>query len=480
MPIRRLARCVVILLAIAAVGCAHGRGASNGAQCCAVAPPAVEDALPEITPQGFDFDISQIGAPGDVDRALGRPFPPAARYYSLSAEACQCLAVEHSTQGNSLAAERRSVQARASKHHGLGEEDRLRVRALRATEREARNKSAAAALELYYLLAEDEANLSIVEASLTEIDGALAKVQRLHKQGVQIPFDDSELARRRIDLVEKLTDLHLKARQLNAQLARLIGFQTIDPNARIWPATDWQVVAAPIDMDAEVQEGLSQRPELQFLYSLPAALNENTVGVVREIVAGAGGLISSQSKSAGLAAVLGLGNLCGKRKAKERELPVRRRQVAEFTQQRRLEITSDIQQAVYEIEAGLRQIAIAKQRMQSWDQRLAELRAKQKIEEATFVDLSAAQLSALEAHSEETHRIVGWKVAQVELKEAQGLLVLECESGRVHCPPGARVASNRPTPPQSSAFGSMHPCSPSPSPLPPITTARAPQLNSPR
>lgn len=429
MPVWRLACFLAALLALGAGGCAHCRRPAGCASCGAAAPAAVEETLPEITPQGFDFDISAIGSPNEVDQALGRPFPRDVRYRGLSAETCQCMAVENSTQGNSLAAERRSVLARASKHHGLSEEDRVRVRALRASELESRNKSASAALETYYSLAEVEANISIVEASLAEIDGALADVKRLRNQGVQLPFDDSELTRKRIDLVDKRTDLDLKAGQLNAQLTRLLGLQTTDPNVRIWPITDWKVVVEPVDVDAAVQEGLSQRAELQFLNSLPNSLNVDTIGVVSEIVAGAGGLIGTQSKVAGLVERLGLRGLFGGRQSKERELPVRRRQLAEFTQQRRLDITTEIQQGVHGIENRLRRISVAKQRMQNWDGRLSELRVKQKIDEASFVDLSGAQLSSLQAQSDQTHQIVGWKIAQIKLKEAQGKLVLECQSG---------------------------------------------------
>ena len=453
MPAWHIARFLALLSTVSAAGCAHCHSCSNGsASYGAVAPASLEQTLPEISPQGFDFDISQIGSPGEVDRALGRRVPPEVRYFSLTAEQCQCLAVANSTQGNSLAAERRSVQAGASQHHGLSEEDQVRVRALRASELEARNKSASVALENYYQIAEVEANLSIVDSSLTELDQALSKVKRLRNQGVQIPFDDSELTRQRIDLVDKQTDLELKASQLNAQLIRLLGMQTTDPNARIWPTADWKVIAEPIDMEAAVQEGLALRPEMQFLYSMQNSLNTETLGVVREVVAGAAGMLSAQSKFVGLIEILGLHNLCGKRQAKERELPIRRRQLAEFTQQRRLEITSEIQQAVRAVETRLRQIAIAKERMQSWDKRLGELRRKQKIEEASFADLSAAQLKAYEAQSDETHAIVAWKIAQVKLKEAQGKLVLECQSDQFYCsPPAPNLAIPSQSAPSSAA-----------------------------
>lgn len=416
-----------LISTIALPGCARCASQCRSSGYAGASVVAMEESLPEIEPAGFQFDVSDVGSPEEVDAILGRPFPAPADYHSLSAEDCQCKAAAASTQGNSMAAERRSIQAGASRHHGLSEEDQLRIRALRASELEARNKSAGAALEIYYTIAEAEANLSILEASVAEIDDALAKVQRLREQGMQLPFDDSEFARQRLELAYKQTDLQQKVEQLNAQLVRLVGLQSTDANARVWPATDWKVVVEPIDMEAAVQEGLSLRPEMQLLVSLPRYVNTKTLSVVRQIVAGGSGLLGSQSKFAGLIQLIG-SRLCGKRESEERELPVRRRQLADYTEQRRLDITSEIQQAVRGVETHLREIAIAKQATAAWEERISELTRKQKIDEASFAEISTARLKTFQAQSDETNRIVGWKIAQAKLKEAQGKLVLECQT----------------------------------------------------
>lgn len=416
-----------LISTIALSGCARSASQCRISGYPGASAAVLEESLPEIEPAGFQFDVSDVGSPEDVDATLGRPFPAPTDYHSLSAEDCQCMAAAASTQGNSMAAERRSIQAGASRHHGLSEEDQLRIRALRASELEARNKSAGAALEIYYTIAEAEANLSILEASLAEIDDALAKVRRLREQGMQLPFDDGEFSRQRLELIYKQTDLQLKVGQLNAQLVRLLGLQSTDPDTRVWPDTDWKVVVEPIDMDAAVQEGLSLRPEMQFLVSLPRYVNTKTLSVVRQIVAGGSGLLGAQSKFAGLIQLIG-SRLCGKRESEERELPVRRRQLADYTEQRRLDITSEIQQAVRSVEAHLREIAVAKQATAAWEERISELTRKQKIDEASFAEISTARLKAFQAQSDETNRIVGWKIAQAKLKEAQGKLVLECQA----------------------------------------------------
>lgn len=417
-----------LLTAAAACGCARCTTNYRGAGPANASAAVLEDSLSAIEPAGFQFDVSEVGSPEEVDRALGRPFPAPADYRELSAGTCQCMAAAASTQGNSMAAERRSLQASASRHHGLSEEDQLRVRALRASELEARNKSSGAALEAFYTIAEAEANLSILEASLAEVDDALAKVKRLRDQGMQVPFDDSEFRRQRLDLIDKQTDLEQKVGQLNAQLVRLLGLETTNPYARIWPTDDWKVEVAPVSMEAAVEEGLTDRPEMQFLASLPRWVNTKTLGVVRQLVAGADGLLGSQSKFTGLLQLIG-SRLCGQRKSNERELVVRRRQLADYTRQRRLEITSEIQQAVRQVETALREIAIAKQRTTTWEQRIDELTRKQRIDESSFAEIATARLKAFQARSDETNRIIRWKIALAKLKESQGKLVLECQSG---------------------------------------------------
>ena len=435
-----------LLFAAAASGCARYTTRSHRAAAANASAALLENALPAIEPAGFQFDVSEVGSPEEIDAALGRPFPSPAEYRELTAETCQCMAAAASTQGNSMAAERRSLQASASRHRGLSEEDQLRVRALRASELEARNKSAGAALEAFYTIAEIEANLSILEASLAEIDEALAKVERLREQGMQVPFDDSEFARQRLDLIDKQTDLEQKVGQLNAQLVRLLGLESTDAYARIWPTDDWKVEVAPSDMDAAVEEGLANRPEMQFLASLPRWVNTKTLGVVRQLVAGADGLLGSQSKFTGLLQLIG-SRLCGQRKSNERELSVRRRQLADYTRQRRLEITSEIQQAVRQVDAKLREIAIAKQQTANWEQRIAELARKQQIDESSFAEISTARLKALQAQSDETNRILGWKIASAKLKEAQGKLVWECQAeNSAHGTASYGVCQQRPAP----------------------------------
>lgn len=414
-------------LAAAAGGCAHRAvHHAQSYQAHSQTSATLEQTLSPTTPQAIEIDDRQIDSLDQVENVTTRGQRPPGEYHALSRHTCQCLASRASAHGNTLAAERRALAATASPH-GLSDEERLKLRVLRATELEARNSSASVALKVYYHLAEAEANRLIVARSLKDIDDALAGVLRMRQHGLQIPFDDSELERQRLDIRDKQIELESQIDQLNAQLTQLMGLATDEPRPRIWPTTDWTVVVAPVDLDAAVREGLELRPELGLLASLRRSLRTETVGVARGVLGGASGLLGTQTKFTGLISLLGMREFIGQRRSNRLELPERRRQLDNYTRQRRNEITSEIQQAALESQARLRQVAVAKAEVQSWRRHLDALAQKARIDEATFIDLTRARLKRLQAESDEIGQITGWRIALVKLHEAQGRLVAECD-----------------------------------------------------
>ncbi|HEX5446446.1 MAG TPA: hypothetical protein VFW87_21690, partial [Pirellulales bacterium] len=184
-------------------GCAH-RAAhrGHGYYASGQAAASLEQTLAPTTPQAIDIDDRQVESLDQVENVTARGGRPPGEYRALPPHTCQCLASRASAHGNTLAAERRALAATASPH-GLSEEERLKLRVLRTTELEARNSSAGMALKAYYHLAEAEANRLIVARSLKDIDDAIAGVLRMRQHGLQIPFDDSELERQRLEILDK-------------------------------------------------------------------------------------------------------------------------------------------------------------------------------------------------------------------------------------------------------------------------------------
>jgi hypothetical protein len=414
------------LLGLAMAAALGGCAGKHPAIVCACKGRPLSDLFPPAESKSFQFDDHDVGGLSDVQRLLGLRYRPDHEYYELSAPECQCRAAAASTEGNSLAAERRSIEAKA-KHGRLSESAQLKVRILRASELEARNKSAGLALEVYYHLAEALANSYVLNDSIDETDSALKKVAQLRDQGLAIAFDDSEILRKRLELTQKRVALELQTSQLNAQLIRLLGLPATDPTVRFWPTTDWTVVVEPIDMALAVADGLATRPEMRLLESLPAALNKKTVSVVKVLMSGgSGGLLGSDVKATTLISLFGIREILSKACDNKRELPIRQRQLAEYTEQRRQDITSEIQVAVLTVEARLQEIAVMRQSSLAWKERIDQLEKQQRIEQATFADRSAAKLKTFQAESDEIGRVVAWKIALAKLKEAQGKLIEEC------------------------------------------------------
>jgi len=149
--------------------------------------------------------------------------------------------------------------------------------------------------------------------------------------------------------------------------------------------------------------------------------------VVKVLLAGgSGGLLGSDVKASSLISIFGIREMLSKACDSKKELPVRQRQLAEYTEQRRQDVTSEIQLAVLTVETRLREIAVMKKTSQAWEHRNDQLQKQRRIEEATFADLTAAKLKTFQAESDEIGRVVAWKIALAKLKEAQGKLIEEC------------------------------------------------------
>lgn len=419
--------CCLLAVSPAVVGCTHHRRAGSPA---ASASLPLEAMLPTTRAHALAFDDRQMGTLSELDDAL-KPFArQPAEHRALSPEQCQCLAVKASSEGNSMASERRALIATASPH-GLSEDEQLKIQVLWASELEARNHSSADALTAYYHIAQAEANRPLLARSLEELDDALANVTRLRQHGMQLPFDDGELKRQRLALIDKQLKLTSDLDRLNAQLVQLLGLTTDEVRPRIWPTADLTVHVAPIDIDVAVAAGVATRPELRLLATMRRSLRAKNVAITRDVVGGASALIGSQGKFTGLVSLLGVRDVIGQRRANRRELPTRQRQLADYYEQRRREVTAQIQQAVLEVESSLRRTAVEKEAVLAWRAQIDELAEKNRIDEATFLDITRARLHRLEAESDEIEQVIAWKVAQVKVKEAQGMLVTECQGS--HC-----------------------------------------------
>ncbi len=410
---RRAAVLAVFLVAAAFAGCANRCACVGSGGGC---PPA---SLPPgdiaATRGVLSADLSAVAPYSAVDRLLGPP-PGPSQYRVLRAEDIQCLAAANAPLANLYASESNAVQSGAGCHNQPSACVLSKLAAYRAADE--RNKNAANALELFYALAEAQIQRDILDRTLAEFDRALGNLDQLQQSGLKMPADRTAVARQRLDALDRRIACQSSIGRFEGQLQQLCGLAA-DSSTAIWPQADLVVAVAPTDAQAAVAEGLAHRADLGALQMLARSLSLETLPAVRS---------GMQALGPGLGASLVSQKLFGAAGGQD-ELPSRQSQVAQACSEAERNAAREIAEAAGEVDARLREIAVSKERWELWRQRLAGLQQKRQTDGVTAFDLTAAQLELLRAESDVVHRVVAWRIAQVRLKRAQGLLAAECGSG---------------------------------------------------
>ena len=118
------------------------------------------------------------------------------------------------------------------------------------------------------------------------------------------------------------------------------------------------------------------------------------------------------------------------------ELSSRRCQLNDLLTRQELAAAEEIRQAVLAIDIRLQQVVAEN----SADDHFRDLLQTQRLlrerpgSTVTVLDIAATDLKLLDAQRELVHQVMALRIAQVKLKEAQGLLVFEC------CPCGEATA----------------------------------------
>jgi hypothetical protein len=423
---RRLSLTPIVMLCLTSLACGCARRQVCPTDCY---PANYFDYFADasVTQRGrIANDVVAVADHQAVDVALKQP-ASSARFLSLRPEECQCRAAEHAAIADLVDMERELAEARTSKH-SRGKQRALEVSvellALHAADH--RNQAASAALELYYRLAEAEAGRDSLQESLDEVHRSIENVVELKRRGLQVAVDEGQLRRQEMELLDQQAQLRMSVDQLNGQLKLLLGMQLAD-EPLIWPAVDLTVAVDPIDAETAIAHGLAMRTDLAVLQTLLTKLDVETLPSARSALQQRDASLGSQAS--GLASVLQ--NL--RPASGDDELEVRRRQLQRVYDERRRTASEEIRNAVTTVHTRLRQVALAKESLESHRLRLEQLKEKRNIGEATAFDLAAARLDVIGAARELNGQVVAWKIAMVKLKEVQGLLAVECGYG--HCAP---------------------------------------------
>ncbi len=414
---QRITFALFSLAIVAMVGCAQQQYAHHGGS-TAGTPIAPLPTSVQSEPNTLHADLSNLPNYQTVDQALNQPTVPV-QYGVLPSCDAQCLAAANAPLAKLYDAERCAVLANADCRTQSAACVLSRLMAYRAVDE--RNKAAASALELFYALAEAEANHDILNRGVDEVDRASANLEELKKSGLKVPVDASALQRQKLDWLDRRIQLDAATAKLRPQLQQICGIED-DPTTPIWPQADMTVTVMPIDLPSAIAQGLANRADLGALRMLHHSLNLETLPAAR---------VGIQSISPGLGASIAARRMLGNRSAgdDEAELGTRQSQICQAWSELERNVRREITEAVQNVEARLREIAVAKERCDIWRQRIEDLKERRKTGGVTAFDLNAAQLEYIRAESDAIHRIIAWKTAQANLKKVQGLLAAECGYG---------------------------------------------------
>jgi outer membrane protein TolC len=407
------------------VGCLHQAGYCYDPSSQAAAGTSW-DALPIVERGHIEPDGETLSA-AVVSPLAQREFV----YRALAAEPCQCLAVRNADMANLLDAERQGVakQAaqsgwlRAHREHGLSD---IKQTILFNAAEEIRNRNAAAALELYYHLAEAEAKSDLVERSLQILRDVSDRFRDMKKKGLRLPLDFETLARQQIEVQIQQTQLQQAIDQFNSDLNRLLGLHGCTPGERLWPTADFSISSETIDVDRAVAQGLAQRPELVVLREVESKLDARILPAVGQLAKSVNALLGMADQQPRLLfAVLLLRGLYGGSDTRI-ALEVRRQQLRQQLADRERAVAEEIRQAVWTLATQEQLVALTRQKVRSWETGVRELEDRNKQGLASLTEVAMGKLDGLRARGDLVKEVMAWHIARVRFKQAQGLLPPEC------------------------------------------------------
>ena len=401
---RRFLWAIGLTLGVAVAGC---RAPRPDPTLTTLPGPALVEATRVVpTP-----DLSAL--PAIVPVAAAAPAP--AKYLSLSAEECLRSACTH-------AALARGILAAADGNHRPGTlspakvaVDDLRRTLARELAREARNRAAGGALELYYRLQEAELLTDLLARSLDEVDALVRAADTLAANGFSEAPEAFTLRKTQLDLRAEQLSLRAGVRRLNAELKPLLGLEAVEEN--LLPADGFQVATDRLDPRAAVAHALAGRGDLRAVRALQSGLDKQTVDAVRQAVAGLlpplGAITAAANTLApGLQVLLPF--------LQKTDVEKVRRQVKLLQEDREREVAKDVVEAVDDYHTQRDRLAVSRRRVVVESARVADFTVKRNNGLPVETDLRKARLDLLAAEREQLKDAFAWKRADVTVRKLLG------------------------------------------------------------
>ena len=415
-------------------GCASGKCGS----CSSSAAPN----LPGHDPWDGQTQAREIVSIGHVD-LLGFRGPDheeassagdPREYRLLDAETCKCQAAAGSLFGNLLDSQSRALhQDWSTSRCGQSGATDLEGNLLAHKAVHARNEAAADALELYYLLAEAEANQEFLDQSLTEVTTALGNLKDAEEVGFAVEEDYVNLLRRRNELVSQQAALKPAIHELNGKLYRLLGVDW-EGSTMIWPSIDLNVDTQSVDIAAALGTAMDLRADLIVFDVALGRLTEANLPAISQLMRG-------ENVSFSPPAVRPRGFLAGNDRT--HRLRSTKSQLGILRTAKHREVHNEIQSAAIRLRAASLQLALAREMLATWNRTIVDLQDKRDAANATTFEMFAATMERIDAERKVMHEITAYRIAEMKFKQAQGLLAFECGYGMPRCGCATQALSAR-------------------------------------
>jgi hypothetical protein len=385
--------------------------------------PSEVKILAEVEPQRMSLKLAQLRVPSAIS-----PSAKAGPFRGLSETDCVVAAANASTSGRLLDAKAQECSQGvppSSPHcRNPAAPADLRTEMLRVAALEARNRSAAGGLELFYRLELAHAQREVLQDSCATVAGALEDRDRLLTQGMTIPVPLDELRQQLFDLQFRLVELDEAIARLSNELKDLLSLGPQGEPWLVWPLAEVRVDTHPIDVEAAVQIGLARRPEVGLLRRLDSMQSSDTMRALQLSLSMVNPL---------------LGMSCGSSALSHRTMPLflhSRGNESEdlaslrclwdiYRQAREQEIAKEISSAALEVQASLEQIIVANGRLRCWEDRIGQIKAREAGGAMAMSPLeqTQAELRRLEALAALWKSIADWQIAVAHLRREQFCLM---------------------------------------------------------
>jgi len=347
---------------------------------------------------------------------------PTEAFYSIDAATSLCRAATNLTSANLVELERYWAQV-------VIECDTKNVRKNLCLDRDLmalhatglRNKAAGAALQAFYQLAGLEAQKHYLQLGIEESRITLNRIDRLRAKSIDVPdnLDRSVVVSQLAELEDQKLQLDFLRIRLNGQLQKMTGCP-LDEYTFFWPQLDWQPDLTPVDVETELAVGLDTRSDLRGLSLVICQLEKNTLTVARGVLNFAESTVGKVEPQDGVIHWLH----CFR--CNEAELPVRCRQLALFYSDTEQRATAEIKSAAYQIILQQQRVVAGQALVEQLQDRLRELEETRDIDDISVFEISNARARIYNAQAKLIDQAVQLSIAWGSLREAQGMLAVEC------------------------------------------------------